>query len=346
MTKLNYKINLLILTALVFVFSCTSGEKKSDNDRKDSLDFTNHTGAKHTDFITTLENPVLEKRNVIYTPVFHYAWNKIEENLKSEILVNKINSRDFRILLLSKSHLNALGDTEYVVKTEMNDKEITAKAFFNKTLPFQTKLQSLEELILFGKSKVSAFGMHFFDSNFFKIIQILYYKDENSFILKLSPKDKQNEIILVKGLHNYKTLSDALKLTSKLVQKGKTESLSPKNRWKYEIGEEDIIAIPVVKFDLEANYKSLEGQNFLTKDKKFHFIKEAYQQTRFCLNEKGAVVKIVAIADVDSAGEPPSEKPSKKMIFDKKFLIIIKKTDKTNPYFMMQVSNTELLTKK
>ena len=109
---------------------------------------------------------------------------------------------------------------------------------------------------------------------------------------------------------------------------------------------EDIFAIPTVKFNIATNYKNIEGQSFSIGDNKKHSVEIAYQRTGFIFNENGAVVESEAVVAVDSASVAPIITHPKKMIFDKPFLIIIKRADKTNPYFVMKVANVELLTRK
>jgi hypothetical protein len=301
---------------------------------------------KQTDFVSTLENPISENKNVIYAPAFLFAWDKIKEELKSPIIVGSTNSLDFNLLNKSISHQSSLENNEYTATAEIVDGAIIAKAFFNKTNPFETKLQVLDDPINFDKTKVSAFGMYYYNENVIKFTQVLYYKDDNNFILKLEPKDKQHEIILVKGLDKYQTLKDAINLTNGLLVQGKKEQTDNKLIWKYQIAPEDIFAIPAIKFNIATNYKNVEGQNFLTSDRKKHTVEIAYQRTGFILNENGAVVESEAMVAVDSVGLEPIITHPKKMIFDKPFLIIIKRVDKKNPYFVMKVANTELLTRK
>ena len=107
-----------------------------------------------------------------------------------------------------------------------------------------------------------------------------------------------------------------------------------------------MFAIPTIKFNIATHYKNLQGQIFSTKDNKKHLFQEAYQRTGFIFNENGAVVESEAYTTTDSSSAEPIITHPKKMIFDRPFLIIIKRTDKTNPYFVMKVANSELLTRK
>lgn len=346
MTTIRNIQTIFFLTVFLALTSCNFSNKKSEPVWSDLPEVTSLETLKQTDFVTTLENPISENKNIIYAPAFLYAWDKIKEELKFPIIPDDKNSADFNLLNKSISHQNSLTDKEYSATAEIFDGAIIARAFFNKTLPFETKLEVLDEPINFGTTKVSAFGMYYYNEDAIKFTQILYYKDDNNFILKLAPKDKQHEIILVKGVDKYKTLAEAIKLTNDLVAQGNREQEDKKLLWKYQIVHEDEFAIPSVKFNIATHYKNIEGQAFSTSDNKKHSVAEAYQRTGFILNENGAAVESETVAAVDSASAEPNITHPKKMIFDKPFLIIIKRVDKTNPYFVMKVENAELLTRK
>jgi hypothetical protein len=337
---------ILILTISLALNSCNIGNKKSEPVWNDLPEVTNLDNLTQTDFVITLENPISENKNIIYAPAFLYAWDKIKEELKFPIIPNNTNSPDFNLLNKSTSHQNSLTNKEYSATAEIIDGAIIARAFFNKTLPFETKLQVLDEPINFDTTKVSAFGMYHYNEDVIKFTQIIYYKDDNNFILKLTPKDKQHEIILVKGVNKFQTLKDAIKVTNELIAEGKKEQANTQLSWKYQIAHEDIFAVPIVKFNIATQYKNIEGQAFSTSNKVKHKVEEAYQRTGFIFNENGAVVESEAVAALDSASAQPIITHPKKMIFDRTFLIIIKRVDKTNPYFVMKVANAELLTKK
>jgi hypothetical protein len=255
MTTIRNIQTILFWTAFLALTSCNFDNKKSEPVWSNLPEVTSLDNLKQTDFVITLENPISENKNIIYAPAFLYAWDKIKEELKFPILVDSSNSIDFSLLNKSISHQGSLTDKEYSATAEVVDGAIIAKAFFNKTLPFETKLQVLEEPINFDTTKVSAFGMYYYNEDAIKFTQILYYKDDNNFILKLLPKDKQHEIILVKGLDKYQTLNDAIKLTNDIVAQGKKEQTDNKLLWKYQILHEDIFAIPAIKFNIATNYK-------------------------------------------------------------------------------------------
>ncbi|HEX6181639.1 MAG TPA: hypothetical protein VFZ47_10365, partial [Chitinophagaceae bacterium] len=76
-----------------------------------------------------------------------------------------------------------------------------------------------------------------------------------------------------------------------------------------------------------------------------HLLELAYQRTGLILDEYGAVVESEVTYAVDSAGAVPQPEYPKNMLFNKIFYVIVKRVDKANPYFVMKVENSELLTK-
>jgi Serpin (serine protease inhibitor) len=303
-----------------------------------------------TEFVATLENPITANKNAIYAPAFLFAWDKIKTALHSPVLLNESNSADFKLLNQSVAHQKTLNEDEYSATVSVEGDHITARAFFNKTLAFETEMQALTEPILFGKTKVQGFGMNQYRSEIAKNAQILYYKDDANFILKLIPKDQNHEIILIKGLTNYTTLQAAIAQSKTLVNKGIAEAKQKKSAWKYEIKKADIFEIPCLKFNIATNYKTIEGQNFTTQNGKPFQIDSAYQRIGFILNEKGAVVEseaeiTAAAVDAESIAPPTQEHP-KNMVFDRPFLMLIKRVQQQNPYFAMRVEHAEVLCKK
>ena len=336
----------IIQSAIVLVLCIFTSCKNSNEHRWGDLpQVTNVNNLQQTEFVPTIESPIVYNKNIIYAPAFLYAWDKVKQKLNAPIDLTNNNSNQFKLLNQSTSFKNTLTDDEYSAEAEIVDSFIIAKAFFNKTLPFPSKLQRIENPIQFNETKVLAFGMQSNDEETAKFTKILYYKDDDHFIIKLTPKDNEHEIQLIKGVTEVVNLSQAIEKTNSLIDLGNKEKSNPKVSWKYSLNDIDIFSIPTIKFNIESNYNEIEGQIFATNNKKYH-IETAYQRTGFILNENGAVVESEAYATTDSSAAEPIKILPKKMIFDKPFFIIIKRTKSNNPYFVMYVQNTELLTKE
>jgi hypothetical protein len=330
------------ILSLLFLPSCKNSKEHEWSELPEVINISN---LKQTEFVPALESPITGGKNVVHATAFLYAWNKVKQELKDPIAVTNKNSNEFRLINQSTSYKNTLTADEYSAEVETVDDVIIAKAFFNKTLPFPSKLQKLDKPISFNKTNVSAFGIQVYDEEAARFTEILYYKDDDNFVLKLTPKDNEHQILLTKGIREPANLLAALKQMNQLINIGNKERTLPKASWKYALNDFDIFSIPTIRFNIETNYSDIQGQTFTTKGEPHH-VEEAYQRIGFVLNEKGAVVESEAHATTDSVAADPIKVLPKKMVFDKPFFVIIKRTKSDNPYFVMYVQNTELLTKE
>lgn len=326
----------LILTTL---FSCK-------NDRK-FPEVKKLSEYKNTQFIPTLEHKISNDKNSVYCATLLFAWDEIRKQINSPLTISD-EYFDLKLLNKSTSFENVLKSNEYEVSGEVDGELITARAEFNKSLPFELKLQSFKNKLIFDGQKVSSFGVYGYDSyEQLKIVKIIYYKNDNHFIIKLLPKDKEHEIILFMSEQSFNTIAEMTTEIEKLTEIGMTEIKNEKINWKYFYNEEDIVVIPKFNFNIETNYSTLEGNKFNANKQEFQ-IERAWQRTAFVLDESGAEIESEAEIEVAlEAKEEEYEKPKpKKMIFDKPFLILLKRTDSKNPYFGLWTENTELMTKE
>lgn len=326
----------LILTTL---FSC-----KNDRNFPEVKKLSEY---KNTQFIPTLEHKISNEKNSVYCATLLFAWDEIRKQINSPLTISD-EYFDLKLLNKSTSFENVLKSNEYEVSGEVDGDLITARAEFNKSLPFELKLQSFKNKLTFDGQKVSSFGVNGYDSyEQLKIVKIIYYKNDNNFIIKLLPKDKEHEIILFKTDQTFNSIAEMTSEIEKLTEIGKTEKKNEKISWKYYYNEEDIVIIPKFNFNIETNYTNLEGNRFSSNKQNFQ-IETAWQRTAFILDESGAEIESEAEIEVATeAMEEEYEKPKpKKMIFDKPFLILLKRTDSKNPYFGLWTANTELMTKE
>jgi hypothetical protein len=301
-----------------------------------------------TAFVPTLENNLSDSATSIYSPTLLFAWKEIKDYLKEPVAFAETNSIDFKLLNQSKTFLNVLNKEEYSTTINASADGIIAEAYFKKSLPFISKFHVSDSTILFNEDKVDAFGLNYLDMDLDDFYDILYYLDDDHFVIKLLPADTTSEIILVKGIDLSGTFIDLLNKTNQWIEKGFKEQLIKDKQWRYGFNYGDYLSIPVLRFNIGTHYTSLEGQQFKT-GKHQHFIQTAYQRTAFILDEFGAEVESYAVVACDSTSVShvvPKEKPTpKKMIFDKPYVIFIKKKNSANPYFAMKVMNTELMMK-
>ena len=332
--------NAIILTIiLTTLFSCK-------NDRK-FLEGKKLSEYKNTQFIPTLEHKISNDKNSVYCATLLFAWGEIKKQINSPLTISD-EYFDLKLLNKATSFENVLKSNEYNVSGEIDGDLISARAEFKKSLPFELKLQSFKNKLTFDGQKVSSFGVNGYNSSEqLEIVKIIYYKNDNNFIIKLLPKDKEHEIILFKTDKSFNSIAKMTCEIEKMTEIGNIEKKNEKISWKYYYNEEDIVIIPKFNFNIETNYKSLEGNKFNSNKQNFE-IERAWQRTAFILDESGAEIESEAeIAVACEAIEEEYEKPKpKKMIFDKSFLILLKRTDTKNPYFGLWTTNTELMIKE
>ncbi len=327
---------IIILTTL---FSC--------NNDKIFTEVKNLSDFKKTLFIPTLENTISNDKNSIYCATLLFAWDEIRKEINSPLTISS-EYRELNLLNSSKSFSDVLKNNEYESSIEIDENLIIAKAEFSKSLPFEFKLQSYTNKLVFDNQKVASFGINGYnDYEQLKTIKIIYYKNDNNFIIKLLPKEREHEIILFKTSQSFNSIAEMTSEIKKLTEIGISEIKNDKINWKYYINEDDKIIIPKINFNIETNYKSLEGNNF-NAELQNYIVEKAWQRTAFILNESGAEIESEAeieVAAVEEAVEIEKRQP-KKLIFDKPFLILLKRKDAKNPYFGLWTTNTELMIKE
>ncbi|KOY86535.1 hypothetical protein AD998_10615 [bacterium 336/3] len=327
------KLFLYFIISLLGLMNCTSQDSKFPQVKKLSE-------YKETVFVSTLENSFSQKENAIYCVTLLYAWDEVRKVINEPPNIDK-NLKDLTLLNDSKSFQDVLNPDEYKIESEVNGDLIRAKAEFKKSLPFEEKLTPMPNKLKFMGKNVVAFGAHGRNKQITKNIQIVYYKDDHDFIIKISPKDREHEIILYKTPDNYQNMAEIVKVVEEKTKLGEEEA--PLN-WKYEWGDKDILIIPTIQFNIEHNYTSLEKQQFSTNKNRVFTVEKAWQRTAFVLNENGA--EIESESEVTVTDGAPSEKAKpKNLIFDKTFFIMLKKKNSKNPYFGAWITNTELLSR-
>jgi len=336
---MRFFFNIFIL--LLIIFGCNSNSNPEKAFKKDETfpKVKKLNEFKKTIFVPTLETSFETKNNSIYAVSLLLAWAEIENKIAIPLI--KIENNELKQMHNSRSCQNVLAENEYSSSVEIGDTIIKAKAYFKKSLPFTIPFAKDKEPLDFLGNNVLSFGFNGYNNEASKII---YYKNDDDFAIKLIPKEKNQEIILMKSNFNdnvvFKNEIERLNNLEKTFKKNKNE----KNNWKYYYNDEDLVSIPIIEFNIETNYTKIEGSYFYTKHNSF-YVDIMYQKTAFILNEKGAEVE--SMANIEACVEEMEEeidlpKP-KKMFFNKPYLIMLKRKNSLYPYFAMFVSNSELM---
>ena len=301
-----------------------------------------------TAFIAAPTEDLPAGKNALYCSTFGLAWAQIKDSATSPILISA-QYPDLRRLNAYEGFATSLRPEEYKasVKIDTLEAEIEAAVEFSKALPFALKMEDLKNSLTFKGTKVEAFGLNGGDPNRNSQAQVVYYKNDHNFLVKLFPKDTLHEIFLYRNDGQKASLQKMFDYIATKVDSRSKSAKEKASAWRYDFAEGDVLVVPKIAFNLEHSYENLIDNGFKFNGMGYDIIK-ATQRTAFMLDEEGAKVESEALiaADSASAAVPKIIKHPKKLFYDKPFLIVLKRKDSPNPYFALWVDNAELLVKE
>jgi hypothetical protein len=317
---------------------------------------------QNTRMVPVLNVP-LEESNMIWSVTFQLAWNELVENVIGEGILLESERAYSSELNLMKQKKESFDPDDYIamvgmgrdgivdkvnaelekkfgeggkwkVESKVDPESYLAYAFLKKSIAFAENFEKVTKGLDFKGVKVQSFGiMEEGDAvrrgKLEGQAEILYYKDDEEFIVRLKDKDDKEELYLAK-LPEEDTLEGMLKKARSL-----EGTLAAMTRY-------DRLNVPVVAIDMRKDYETLIGQYLLNKGFESYFIGSALQRMEFVLNESGAALKSKAEIVLDKSVPPPS----KNLIFDDSFLLYMVEKGKSDPYLVIYVDNAELLNSK
>ncbi|MBR6064775.1 MAG: hypothetical protein IKP54_11555 [Bacteroidales bacterium] len=331
-----------MLLAILLLLSCSQTPKQAFPKVKDISEY------EQTQFLPTLEHRISTDTNSVYCATLLFAWDEARNIIGAPLSIPE-EYQDLILLNASTSYRNVLKDNEYKVKGEVQGDLITARAEFDKSLPFPFELQKFNNSLTFDGQMVAAFGVAGYERDeMTNIVDILYYENDDNFIIKLAPTDTKHEIILFKTGETYTTMAEMVAASDSLIKIGKQESVVDSTRWKYRFDDDDMVMIPDMSFNISADFNKLINNTFTAKHKSYRIIK-AWQRIAFLLNETGAKIESEAAVEMVLEClelERPVRHEPKSMIFDKPFFLMLHRTDAQYPYCCMHLVNSELMVKE
>lgn len=308
--------------------------------------------------------------NNVWCETLGLAWNELKNYVGNDIefendtpeLVQKLNQRVFSKDTIS-DHYYYIKVSKLDERTNKNLKEDIYKEL-NKKFKINGNLL-LDDIDISSQNGIFIYSMlkkqfHFleeFDNlkqnnftdidgkenivNFFGInekseeklnqnVEILYFKDYYSFILKLKTKESE-EVILYKteDISNYsldELYDNAINLSNGYQGKKKLE-------------KNDILSIPYINLNFIINYdelcnKEIQGTNG-------EYISTAMQNIDFSLTNSGGIINSEALVVTDQLSAPLAS--AEYYEFNSPFVIFIKENNKDKPYFMTKILDTTFL---
>ncbi|MDI6449211.1 hypothetical protein [Anaerobaca lacustris] len=333
---------------------------------------------ERTVVVPTLDTPSPAGKNVIWCSSFQLAWNEIRDNVigapldvvGAEELADRLNKAPHRAGDLEPGSCYAAGGwtrdgiVERIEKEmgvrfprrelpDFNDFEdrggILAYSYLTANVPFRRPFRQLDEGFTFTDSQraetlVAGFGLwQAFLSRYRDIreqVEILYvgWEDPNQpwgpmkeYALDLCRHSKPYQVVVAvvepKG---------SLAETYEHIQRGMEQF---KNQRGYENGrwfeESDLLRVPEMYWRIDHRFAELIGRMVANVGIP---VVEAMQTIEFRLDRSGAMLEseaLVAIAAIP-----------RNFVFNRPFLISMKKRDADRPFFVMWVDNAELLVRQ
>jgi len=314
-----------------------------------------------------LETAIKEGTNVLWCGSFQLVWNEVCSLIGEDLhfegepgMVGVLNKKSFtKEDIDDESYIAVAGFVKDDIFEKIDkaleekfkgqaspkclpDKSLTprpqdfvAYSYMFKNLEFEVPFERLSEPLVFDDVEVPCFGFGEFKkkhASMYPQVLILDYEDQNSFVIELKTKSKNDRVILAK-VQAGKTLGATI---TTVQQRAAGDPVEP------SVGDE--LRVPKLNFDVTREYVELRGLRLVTENPdvaKDLQILSAIQNTRFLLDEKGVRLRSEShISGGCAAVEPP---PKHVMVFDKPFLIMLQIADAKTPYFALWVDNAELL---
>jgi len=331
---------------------------------------------KQTSIMPTLDNPCPKNRNVIWCSSFQLAWNRMKDDVigapvevvDAEELAARLNTaRQSEADMESDSFYAAAGRVKEGIISKIH-KEMTEKfpshsvpdfgeiagfsegilayAYLTANVPFKYPFRQVREVFAFTDSQgieteVGAFGVWGRNSVYDKMrkqVEILYYQEDRDL------QTKEFAVDLCRHSEPYQVVAavvepkDSLAQTLDYIRGHITDSRQEKN---YEqtssLDDTDVLKVPEMFWEIEHDFDELVGKFVANANPALPII-EAKQAITFKLDRCGAMLESEATIMVASI--------PRYFIFNRPFLIYMKKRDCKEPFFVMWVDNAELLNRK
>jgi hypothetical protein len=347
------KINFILLLVMVFTLF---GQGQIQAKRVEGYRFRNSLITPY------LIRRILPDKNMLFAANFQVAWNKFADEISRQPIALKGNPIMMQMLNRRLTGAQDLSEDCYLAMAGIQEDEISDRAtqalsdkfdetpeidlklknprdillytFLVKDINFAEEFERLEKPIMFNQSTpVRAFGIKEFvlDESHIRAaeqVEIIYYNNDNDFIIRLRSRAENDEIFLAK-IPPLKTLSATASYVLTQANINRPQ----------ELKEKDTLQIPVIEIDIVDWFMDLEGRCLESRGMEDFCIAKAIQSIKFRLVQNAPPYELLP-----SVGEEKKITKPRKFIFDMPFLLLIRQRGAGYPYFVLWVQNTELLT--
>lgn len=329
--------------------------------------------------VPTLDTPFPKNKNVIWCSSFQLAWNQIKDNVigepvdvvGAEEIAARLNSAEQTSEDLELDSFYAAAGrikdgiagkirkdmadkfpSQKVPELDIIDPEgIIAYSYLTANVPFSHPYRQVKDEFIFTDSNgletdVGAFGAWGYGERYRDMreqAEILYYicdYNEPEFDLQM----KEFAIDLCRFSEPYQVvaamvepkenLAETFEYISNKIEDAKRNSRDEDIKLLKDI---DILKVPEMFWEIDHQFDELMGKMVTNANPSMPII-EAKQTIKFKLDRYG--VALESISRFIAAAIP------RRFIFNRPFLVYVKKRDRRQPFFVMWIDNPELLDKK
>lgn len=331
---------------------------------------------EETVIVPTLDTPMPEDKNVIWCASFQIAWNEFRDDVIGEPVKIEGAQEIADRLNNAKSSKGDLPAGSYYAKAGYIQDDIVrgiqgdmarkfprvptpqfvltgepvavAYAYLAASVRFTTPFYDKGEDFVFHPTPVSAFGIGPEDRDapwrLRRQVKVLYCSSKSDkpwpwsaeFVIDPCRNTSPSQIILAR-IAPKPTLAETLAELDEKIAGWETP-------WYGDgLQDEDVLLVPNLSWKIEHRFKEVEGADKrLLNEGHAHsprWIDYTLQIIEFKLDRSGAELKSRArVQEEESAKAEP-----RRFIFDRPFLIVMKKQGAERPFFVMWVENAELL---
>lgn len=337
------------------------------------------TGLEQTMIVPTLDSPAEKGKNVIWCGSFQMAWDQMAkevigepiqlsaaQEIVSRLNQNRMDEADLTpgsyyaaagmvgkgILEKIRGDMGAKFPGVQLPPFDARPDDLVAYAYLTAAVKFTTPYFEHEGSFTDGenrKTAVSGFGLfkghNSVNDKLAEQIEVLYTSEKNmdnlsepptEFALDLCRTSSPCQIIIA----CVSWQDNVNQMVTTLLDNIKTWK---NEEWERNFGEHDSLFVPNVNYDLTHHFRELTDTDNQVLNQGFaeYFIAKAFQNIRFRLDKSGALIA----SDSSIAMSLGKIRYSRNFVFDKPFLIILRKQGAEKPFFVMWVDNAELLCK-
>ncbi len=338
--------------------------KKTKNLTHAELAGNTDLNVKAEDLKNTIVTPhfytrIEQGKNILWCNTFQLAWNELYELAGGPIMMESAPPM-VRILNKKTTTKDDLDEASYIamaglaregiiekIKKELKEKfkgqaspELfnslpqmdwiaVAYAYMFKALPFEYAFDRFHSNLNFEGFNIDSFGIYQCmedEIDMASQVLIIDYLNSNDFVIELKTKAKDDRLILAK-VKPLDSLAETIRMVEERIAKSTPRKMPM-------FGD---ILIPVLNFNILREYQELCNRSMKTSNNKINGLPIGYaaQLIRFRLDETGVTLISEALIPITASGG--------KLVFDKPFLILLKRHEAKNSYFALWVGNAELL---